>query len=55
MLANDIVDYCNKFKMCRGCHINCVAPTSDRDFYGWLSSQIQRIRDHEKLKEAMKR
>jgi hypothetical protein len=42
-----VIDHCNKFKLCNGCKINCVAPVSDRDFSKWVYSIIERIKNYD--------
>jgi len=42
-----VVDHCNKYKLCKGCKINCVAPVSDRDFAVWVNLIIERIRNYD--------
>jgi len=40
-----VIDHCAKFKLCKGCPLNCVAPVSDRDFDAWINKKIIEVKD----------
>lgn len=42
-----VVEHCNKYKLCKGCGINCVAPVSDRDFSKWIKTMIEKVKNYE--------
>lgn len=42
-VPSEVIEYCQTHKLCKGCKIGCVAPVSDRDFSGWVESQIAKI------------
>jgi len=42
-VAQKIIDHCQAHTLCKGCKIGCTAPVSDRDFDGWVESQIAKI------------
>ena len=42
-VPEQVIEHCAAHKLCRGCKIGCAAPVSDRDFNGWVESQIAKI------------
>ena len=42
-VPKQVVEHCAAHKLCKGCKIGCNAPVSDRDFDGWVESQIAKI------------
>ena len=42
-VPKQIIEHCQAHKLCKGCKIGCTAPVSDRDFDGWVESQIAKI------------
>jgi hypothetical protein len=42
-VPEQVIEHCAQHKLCKGCKIGCTAPVSDRDFDGWIESQIAKI------------
>jgi len=42
-VPDEVIKHCASYKLCKGCNIGCTAPVSDRDFDGWVDSQIAKI------------
>lgn len=47
-----VIEHCNKFKLCKGCTLNCVAPVSDRHFDDWVKAQISKIENYKSAKRT---
>lgn len=50
IVPQNVIDHCNKFKLCKGCKLNCVAPVGDHNFNDWLNGQIIKVQNYETKK-----
>ena len=48
-----VEDWCNKYKLCKGCKFQCCAPVENTLFDRWIVEMVEKIRA-ETLNEGAK-